>query len=80
MSGIIKTRMMSETKRQIGDGLIGNRRVNIRERKRILTNITYRNSSNLTRPLINANWPFWVKSCNLFPLIISATCNFTIII
>ena len=29
----------------------------------------YRNSSNLTRPLINVNWQFGVKSCNLFSLI-----------
>ena len=39
ISAIIKTRM-SEMKRQIGYGLINNRRVNIRE-KRIITNITY---------------------------------------
>ena len=39
MSGINKTGM-SETKRQIGDGLIGNRRVNIRE-KRIIRIFRY---------------------------------------
>ena len=39
----------------------------------------YRNYFNLTRPLISANWQFWVKSCNLFPLIISVTCNLRIL-
>ena len=35
-----------------------------------------RYSSNLTRHLINADWQFWVKSRNLFTLIINAACRF----
>lgn len=35
-----------------------------------------RYSSNLTRHLMNADWRFWVKSRNLFPLIINAACRF----
>ena len=35
-----------------------------------------RYSSNLTRHLINADWWFWVKNRNLFPLIINVACRF----